>query len=92
MSSRKKKINKSNISVENLNSDGEESEFTPMIDKPLKKNKSVEQLKHTMDIARRNISMIIDNLDGENPDAVLKKNVIIAIKHLKQIEDLLDVR
>ena len=75
MSSRKKKINKSNISVENLNSDGEESEFTPMIDKPLKKNKSVEQLKHTMDIARRNISMIIDNLDGENPDAVLKKNV-----------------
>ena len=92
MSSRKKKINKSNISVENLNSDGEESEFTPMIDKPLKKNKSVEQLKHTMDIARRNISMIIDNLDGENPDGVLKKNVIIAIKHLKQIEDLLDVR
>lgn len=92
MSIRKKKLTKSNITVENTNSDIEDAEFNTMIDKPLKKNKSVEQLKHTMDIARRNISMIIDNLDGENPDAVLKKNVIIAIKHLKQIEDLLDVR
>jgi hypothetical protein len=92
MSTKKKKLTKSNITVENTNSDIEDAEFNTMIDKPLKKNKSVEQLKHTMDIARRNISMIIDNLDGENPDAVLKKNVIIAIKHLKQIEDLLDVR
>ena len=92
MSTKKKKLTKSNITVENTNSDIEDAEFNTMLDKPLKKNKSVEQLKHTMDIARRNISMIIDNLDGENPDAVLKKNVIIAIKHLKQIEDLLDVR
>ena len=73
MSAKKKKLTKSNITVENTNSDIEDAEFNTMLDKPLKKNKSVEQLKHTMDIARRNISMIIDNLDGENPDAVLKK-------------------
>jgi hypothetical protein len=91
MSSRKKKISKSNIVIENINPDLEESSDMSLTNKTFKKNKSVEQLRHTMDIARRNISMIIDNLDGENSDEVLKKNVVIAIKHLKQIENLLDV-
>jgi hypothetical protein len=91
MSSRKKKISKSNIVIENINPDLEESSDMILTNKTFKKNKSVEQLRHTMDIARRNISMIIDNLDGENSDEVLKKNVVIAIKHLKQIENLLDV-
>jgi hypothetical protein len=91
MSSRKKKISKSNIVIENINPDLEESSDISLTNKTFKKNKSVEQLRHTMDIARRNISMIIDNLDGENSDEVLKKNVVIAIKHLKQIENLLDV-
>ncbi len=52
--------------------------------------KSAEDLKRIMDIIKSRISVIIDTLEGDDSEAVLKRNVATAVKHLKQIDGLLD--
>ncbi len=51
--------------------------------------KSAEELRRVMDIIQSRISIIIDSLEGDDNDASLKRNVSTAVKHLKQINDLL---
>lgn len=51
--------------------------------------KSAEDLRRVMDIIQSRISVIIDSLEGDDNDASLKRNVMTAVKHLKQINDLL---
>ncbi len=52
--------------------------------------KSAEELKRIMDIIKSRISVIIDTLSGDDNEALLKRNVVTAVKHLKLIDDLLD--
>lgn len=47
-------------------------------------------LLRNMDIARSKIGVIIDSLEGDDTEAVLKRNVTTAVKHLKVIYDLLE--
>lgn len=47
-------------------------------------------LLRNMDIARSKIGVIIDSLEGDDNEAVLKRNVTTAVKHLKVIYDLLE--
>ena len=42
-----------------------------------------------IDIARSKISVIIDSLEGDDNDVSLKRNVNTAIKHLKDIYEML---
>ena len=53
-------------------------------------SKSVDDYRRITDIIKSRISVIIDSLEGDDPEPVLKKNVSTAVKHLKQIESLLD--
>ena len=43
-----------------------------------------------MDIARSKIGVLIDSLEGDDNEAVLKRNVSTAVKHLKMIYELLE--
>ncbi len=52
--------------------------------------KSSDDYRRIMDIVKSRISVIIDSLEGDDTEPVLKKNVVTAVKHLKQIEGLLD--
>jgi hypothetical protein len=52
--------------------------------------KSAEELKRIMDIIKSRISVIIDTLSGDDNEALLKRNVVTAVKHLKLIDGLLD--
>lgn len=54
-------------------------------------SKSTDELKRNMDIAKSRIAAIIDMLEGDDADVSLKRNVNVAVKHLKVIHDLLDV-
>lgn len=47
-------------------------------------------LFRNMDIARSKIGVLIDSLEGDDTEAVLKRNVATAVKHLKVIYDLLE--
>lgn len=47
-------------------------------------------LLRNMDIARSKIGVIVDSLEGDDNEAVLKRNVATAVKHLKVIYDLLE--
>lgn len=64
-------------------------------DKPKKvrapPSKTTDELKRNMDIAKSRIAAIIDMLEGDDADVSLKRNVNVAVKHLKVIHDLLDV-
>lgn len=53
--------------------------------------KSADELRRIMDIIQSRITIIIDSLDGDDNDASLKRNVITAVKHLKQINTLLEL-
>jgi hypothetical protein len=57
--------------------------------KPRPQLKSPEDLRRTMEIVKRSIVMVIDNLEENDNEASLKRSVMIAIKHLKQIEGML---
>lgn len=52
--------------------------------------KTIDDYKRTMDIIKSRISVIIDSLEGNENDVSLKRNVATAVKHLKQIDDLLE--
>ncbi len=52
--------------------------------------KSADELRRVMDIIQSRISVIIDSLEGDDNDASLKRNVTTAVKHLKQINVLLN--
>jgi hypothetical protein len=57
--------------------------------KPVKKV-TVDVLMRNADIARSKISVLIDNLDDNDAEATLKRNVTTAIKHLKDVYALLE--
>jgi hypothetical protein len=59
--------------------------------RPKPQQKSIDDLKRIMDIVKSRISVIIDSLEGDDNEAVLKRNVATAVKHLKQIDALLDL-
>ncbi len=52
--------------------------------------KSADELRRVMDIIQSRISVIIDSLEGDDNEASLKRNVTTAVKHLKQINVLLN--
>jgi predicted outer membrane protein len=43
-----------------------------------------------VDIARSRIAVIIDSLEGDDNEAVLKRNVTTALKHLKAVYEMLE--
>jgi hypothetical protein len=82
--------------LENPVNDALESDFSPpeqiqpeRSKKHRAPSKSPEELRRTMDIVKRSITMVIDNLEENDNEASLKRSVMIAIKHLKQIESML---
>lgn len=52
--------------------------------------KSADELRRVMDIIQSRISVIIDSLEGDDNELSLKRNVATAVKHLKQINALLE--
>ena len=52
--------------------------------------KSIDELRRVMDIIQSRISVIIDSLEGDDNDISLRRNVVTAVKHLKQINSLLE--
>jgi hypothetical protein len=54
-------------------------------------SKSTEELKRSMDIAKSRVEAITDMLEGDDSDVSLKRNVGVAIKHLRAVQQLLDV-
>jgi hypothetical protein len=52
--------------------------------------KSNDELRRVMDIIQSRISVIIDSLEGDDNDISLRRNVVTAVKHLKQINSLLE--
>jgi hypothetical protein len=52
--------------------------------------KSADELRRVMDIIQSRISVIIDSLEGDDNDISLRRNVVTAVKHLKQINNLLE--
>ncbi len=93
--SRTKKDQKSKDPVVILNDDDANSnaivapvpEPTPRPKKMAHKN--AEDLRRIMDIIQSRISVIIDTLEIDDNDISLKRNVVTAVKHLKQINELL---
>lgn len=83
------------------NHEVEETDYSPpaslpvVEDKPKKvrapPSKSNDELKRNMDIAKSRIAAIIDMLADDDADVSLKRNVNVAVKHLRVIHDLLDV-
>ncbi len=70
-----------------------DQEFSPPEDKPSRKRptaKTMDDLRRVMDIIQSRISVIIDSLEGDDNDISLKRNVVTAVKHLKQINTLLE--
>lgn len=65
-----------------------ESKKPVRIPKPKAQDPAV--LFRNMDIARSKIGVLIDSLEGDDNEAVLKRNVATAVKHLKVIYDLLE--
>jgi len=63
----------------------EEKQVRPRKPQP----KSADELRRVMDIIQSRLSVIIDSLEEADNEATLKKNVGTAVKHLKQISDLL---
>ena len=57
---------------------------------PKTKPQDTAVLLRNMDIARSKIGVLIDSLEGDDNEAVLKRNVATAVKHLKVIYDLLE--
>lgn len=57
---------------------------------PRNQPKSTESLLRNMDIARSKVGVIIDSLEGDDNELSLKRNVVTAVKHLKEIHSLLD--
>jgi hypothetical protein len=52
-------------------------------------SKRGDVVMRNIDIARSKISVIIDSLEGDDNDVSLKRNVNTAIKHLKDIYEML---
>lgn len=52
--------------------------------------KTAEELRRVMDIVQSRISVIIDSLEGDENEVSIKRNVVTAVKHLKQISNLLE--
>ena len=50
--------------------------------------RSVEELIRKMEVIKRSIIMVSDNLAENDDGASLKRSVTIALKHLKQIEEM----
>jgi hypothetical protein len=67
----------------------DESRPTERKSKSKAKSLTTETILRNMDIARSKVSVLIDSLEGDDNETTLKRNVITAVKHLKQIEDLL---
>jgi flagellar basal body-associated protein FliL len=65
-----------------------EATSAPLV--PSAVQKSIDDLKRIMDIVKSRISVIVDSLDGDDNEVSLKRNVATAVKHLKQIENLLE--
>ncbi len=66
-------------------------------DEPEKKQRAPRQrppdvsvLLRKMDIAQSKIGVLIDSLEGDENETTLKRNVVIAVKHLKEIHGLLE--
>ena len=74
----------------------EDSDFSPsgLDEKPTRTKRQVaksnDELRRVMDIIQSRISVIIDSLEGDDNDISLRRNVVTAVKHLKQINSLLE--
>lgn len=60
--------------------------------RPRNQTKNIDEYRRIMDIVKSRISVIIDSLEGDDNDASIKRNVATAVKHLKQIDSLLDIQ
>jgi hypothetical protein len=62
---------------------------TGMDDAKKRSAKRGDVIMRNIDIARSKISVIIDSLEGDDNEVTLKRNVNTAIKHLKDIYEML---
>jgi hypothetical protein len=73
--------------------DTDKPEAVAAAPKPKRQTKSaspsVEEYKANMQSIKSRLSVIIDALDGDDNEASMKRNVAMAVKHLKQIHDML---